>query len=382
MAMLLWVMILSTGMQAMAAPRRYQNNFVGVRPAAMGNAFTAVADDANALYYNPAGLARLETWHLDILSMIVGLNAASYDNFQKVSELFGEGQGATGSDDPAQVVEKLKPILRDISGDNHYVRFGLNPSFVKRSFGIGIYSGVEAELVPHINGLPTVLDVAVLIDNQFRLGGAHTFFGEKLSVGATLNLQARATATLEEFGIFEVVDASGDSGALRKEVEEVFASGWGIGTDVGILFTPVELWKPTLGLAIKNVGDMGFQYLKVVKSSELKNAPAPVRQSVNVGFSMMPQWGRRFLRPSIDFRDINLPLPASKKLGYGLEAGWKGGYIKGSLMAGVSEGYVTAGLEADLFLFALRYATYVSDLGTFPTEKPERRHVVQMKVLL
>ncbi len=30
---------------------------VGARPVAMGQAFTGVADDANALFYNPAGLS-------------------------------------------------------------------------------------------------------------------------------------------------------------------------------------------------------------------------------------------------------------------------------------------------------------------------------------
>ena len=32
----------------------------GARPTAMGGAYTALADDANALYWNPAGLVRLE----------------------------------------------------------------------------------------------------------------------------------------------------------------------------------------------------------------------------------------------------------------------------------------------------------------------------------
>ena len=31
----------------------------GIRPLGMGNAFVAVADDRNALHYNPAGLARI-----------------------------------------------------------------------------------------------------------------------------------------------------------------------------------------------------------------------------------------------------------------------------------------------------------------------------------
>jgi len=53
---------------------------VGARPTAMGGAFVAVADDANAIYWNPAGLARLEgsvvsfnysTWPADV-SMATG----------------------------------------------------------------------------------------------------------------------------------------------------------------------------------------------------------------------------------------------------------------------------------------------------------------------
>jgi len=36
----------------------------GARPAAMGEAYSAVADDIHAVYYNPAGLARVGAWEL------------------------------------------------------------------------------------------------------------------------------------------------------------------------------------------------------------------------------------------------------------------------------------------------------------------------------
>jgi outer membrane protein OmpA-like peptidoglycan-associated protein len=42
----------------------FQNAAAGVRPAGMGEAFTAVADDANAVLYNPAGLARVSGFEL------------------------------------------------------------------------------------------------------------------------------------------------------------------------------------------------------------------------------------------------------------------------------------------------------------------------------
>lgn len=39
----------------------------GARPAAMGNAFTAVADDSSAIYYNPAGLSLIRAQELSLL---------------------------------------------------------------------------------------------------------------------------------------------------------------------------------------------------------------------------------------------------------------------------------------------------------------------------
>ncbi|MBU0580370.1 MAG: hypothetical protein KKA19_04255, partial [Candidatus Margulisbacteria bacterium] len=40
------------------------NQGVGARPLAMGNAFTGVADDINAVFYNPAGIASIDKFSL------------------------------------------------------------------------------------------------------------------------------------------------------------------------------------------------------------------------------------------------------------------------------------------------------------------------------
>src|SRR5688572_12583855 len=39
----------------------FNDIITGARPQGMGGAFVAVADDANALYWNPAGLTQLDT---------------------------------------------------------------------------------------------------------------------------------------------------------------------------------------------------------------------------------------------------------------------------------------------------------------------------------
>ena len=54
LALSLWPLALSPVFAA------FENIGAGARPIAMGNAFSAVADDANTIYYNPAGLGRLK----------------------------------------------------------------------------------------------------------------------------------------------------------------------------------------------------------------------------------------------------------------------------------------------------------------------------------
>ena len=44
------------------------------RALGMGNAFTAVVNDRNTMFYNPAGLNRVEGYYYTILDMAAGLN--------------------------------------------------------------------------------------------------------------------------------------------------------------------------------------------------------------------------------------------------------------------------------------------------------------------
>lgn len=70
-------LLLSNAMTALAG--KYAADFlnigVGARPAAMGNAFVAIADDPTAFYWNPAGLAQVRglALHVDHTPMFNGL---------------------------------------------------------------------------------------------------------------------------------------------------------------------------------------------------------------------------------------------------------------------------------------------------------------------
>lgn len=341
-------------------------NFVMIRPAAMGQAFTAVADDSNALYYNPAGLAKLETWNLEVLNLIVGANAELMKNVNDAMD----GANNTGTSKPEQLVSQF----RDKFGEENSFRLGLNPYYVMRNFGVGLMANQALNITLH-GGNPALVDLESATDAEMRVGGAYRFMGDKLAVGATLIARQRYFIG-ESMDYDSLSKLAKEKDKLTENLRKKIHAGMGFGGDVGMLFTPVETWSPTLGVAILNVGDLNF---RKIDSGAADKAPEPIPQSVNVGVSVTPTFGKWFLRSSFDFRDINLPTPAAKKPVLGVEAGFS---RLARVQAGLSEGLPTAGIELRLFIVNIRYATYATSRGYFPRDNEQRMHLLGLKVLL
>ena len=103
----------------------------GLRPLGMGNAYVAVADDFNAVFYNPAGLARLNDWYLEIINPGVTFSAGALDFFNEL---------ATNSEGEEGIVD----IIEDHAGESFTLEALASPYFVMKHFGLAI--GVEARL--------------------------------------------------------------------------------------------------------------------------------------------------------------------------------------------------------------------------------------------
>ncbi len=57
----MWVAVIFIGTAAPPAPGQVRSQLhVGARPMGMGETFIGIADDANTLYWNPAGLPQLQ----------------------------------------------------------------------------------------------------------------------------------------------------------------------------------------------------------------------------------------------------------------------------------------------------------------------------------
>src|SRR5687768_7371757 len=118
---------LLSGSLALAVEHRWTH--FGLRPLGMGNAYVGVADDFNALFYNPAGLARLKSWDLEVFNPALEIASHTVDTIENVSKL---GSGDTGD------LSEVLALFRSETGHVHHFAGYLTPHFIVKHFGMGL----------------------------------------------------------------------------------------------------------------------------------------------------------------------------------------------------------------------------------------------------
>jgi len=193
------------------APGSFLYRGVGARALGMGGAFTAIANDVTAVYWNPAGIATQDPFQISFMhamlfldtsldflvasapterygSFGVGILALTSGGFEQRSAL-NEVIGNFDTRDLAFIVSWSKEVFQDIS-------FGLNYKFVNQKIlsytgnGHGIDFGVKARLFDRLDGglvLANILSPKVKLAQeaetyplQIRAGLSSAFLDKKL----------------------------------------------------------------------------------------------------------------------------------------------------------------------------------------------------------
>lgn len=354
----------STAMIAKAeAPTlRIPGQIMSARPASLGGAFTAVADDQNALYFNPAGLGFIDSTFASLLDNEVFGSLGSggigdlLDDADAVSQ--AASKVATEKDIAAQI-DNISSLGELVSSRTAAVGFKTQSYFVRRRWGLALNFAMQTGLGIHAKLLPEVADLGLLGDFDVRAAYAHPLFDGKLSVGAAPYYRLRAQGGRANFSLSEGLNP-------KESLKNLVGVGQGFGLDLGFMLRPVTAMSPTFGLAILNVGDTRlraaakslFSNTSFVSGSELVGAPDPVKQIVNAGFSIAPIDGPGFVRLSGELREINRPTSAALKPAAAVEGGFRSAFIRTTASAGWGNGGWSAGLELRAFL-KLRLASYI-----------------------
>jgi hypothetical protein len=316
----------------------------------MGGAFTAVADDENAIFYNPAGLDKVERWRMGILNPLVEVNEEGVDFYKDARD--------TDFNDTVEVTR----LLRDHIGDYLHVRAALFPHFYTRHFGMGVLGQTTVNAQPNNIAFPELQVNDAVASASGHVGVGWGFFDGIVRIGGAAKY---VTARAMHQRIYTAADIASDD--FEDDVKDDMKRGSGFGVDAGVMVEFPVLLKPTLAVMVENIGDV-----------DLGDA-GKIPQQVNLGASLSHSFSWVTLTAAADYVDVleNVGVDDDpyKRIHMGIEARMWNMF---ALRAGYSQGYGTVGATADFGAVRIDYANYAEELGSAAGDRSDRRNVIQV----
>jgi hypothetical protein len=163
---------------------------VGARAMGMGSAYVSVVEDATAMFWNPAGLARVEgneamfshaKWIADIGMSYAGV-AVNLGNLGNI--------GVSGQFETMDEMERTTILEPDGTGETFDAgSYALGLSYARNltdRFSIGMSAKLIHERIYHSTANGAALDIGALFDTQFygmKIGMSISNYGTKMRLG-------------------------------------------------------------------------------------------------------------------------------------------------------------------------------------------------------
>ena len=369
-----------------------------LRPLSMGNAFVAVVDDKDALYYNPAGLnlinrlgnsyrrpsqANYPRNRFD--ARINGLGVAvPVQDYAPFWNFYDAHKASFGSVEEVKQDTTLLADLAPIDGRPIPLNYMAGIEFAMNNYGAAYWANAQIAPLIHANPLfptPEVRDITV--DQVVQLGVAHSFLRERLAVGIGYRLVNRQQIRQLEISSSQMTSDSGQQQIQDDMIDSVTTklknlsdlSTYGHGVDIGALWQQTSWLR--VGGAVQNIG--------LVLNDEVINP------KVTVGFVITPpiaSKGGIFARKvniAVDFEDAfntEKNYKPLSKLNFGAEIeqyGWRIFSVRVS--GGFKGGYWTAGGGVSLFdLVHVEAASWADEGGYYTGQIEERLYAINVGV--
>ena len=355
------------------------------RALGMGDAFVAVANDYSSIFYNPAGLARLDEGQINL-----SIDFALSPDYLTFNSDIQSASKKSGDSAKAQAYAEL---LQKNYGKPYSIRTGLLEGvFVRPGWGFAVLPmDFTLDMAIHNQAAPAI-SARAYADTTIAYGVGHDFhndgLGGKLSWGVTGKFVNRGYFSKD----VNTLDLVADSEVVKKSD---LREGYTLDADVGLLYTPylpttgvlssLRLARPTFGAVVRNVAETGFsQSLNLYKTKQYGgDAPEKLYRVLDVGTRWeYPSFWIFSGRGSMDMRDIGDPnFNLRRGFHAGLEFDWTlFSWWKGQYRGGVNEGYPTLGASFLFTLFRLDLVTYGEDVGTEDSPVENRMYMVKLNI--
>lgn len=323
---------------------------LSVRGVGMGGAYAAVVNNADALFYNPAGLSRAGMyWTIADPNFGIGNTAAILD-------LVDSSGSSSGS---------FADTLSGIYGEPVWLGGGAKTAIVFPFFGAAYYQQINFELLlenpvyPNLN-VKGYWDKAAVMGFAFPIVPGFVYGGVNIRRVSRMGADTSFTgATLSNLDADDIID-------------QIQNKSMGYGVDFGMnLVIPAPFVKPIFSFVWKNVGTTSY------RSENSSISPPSDKEDMIIAAAVEMDVPLVKITPSIEFRGLNnTDEQIGKKIHMGLELDLPLLAVRG----GFYQGYYTAGLGLGLGPLSFDLATYAVERGAYPGQHEDRRFVFQLAI--
>ncbi|MBI3535627.1 MAG: hypothetical protein HY072_09125 [Deltaproteobacteria bacterium] len=309
------------------------SRYTSARGAAIGDALIPLADDgASGLFYNPAGLAKIRHFQMELFNFQIQANADYLKildrNFYKVFSLKNYA---------SRVMSK--------EGSFPGLGAGLFPNFGARGFAFGIMFSDEFAATNAGNDNIRYRTRSLLIPT---FGAGFRLAGGVIRIGYSFQWVNQAVGDI-------TVPVSTDPLGYT----EGLAEGSALSHNLGVAFTLPVQYLPAINFVVRNFLNARFSSFSLIKFAKNKNGiPNNELTSYDASFSLAPKiGGGSTMNYIIEYRDltnrsgmhvlgrISMGLEFNFREKFFLRGGWRSGYLS----AGVGMKRKTAEFGLSLF---------------------------------
>jgi hypothetical protein len=338
--------------QSKAQSAELYEGFVSARAAGMGNVHSMFVNGDDALFYNPAGLAR--SWGVNFTLMNVNGGANGLDVLDTATAL----TTAAGDD--------FTDAIRGLYGKKIWVGGKGKIGFSASGFG-GAYFGNLNFFANAGNPAYPTISTNYIQDMGYALGYGLNVIPGVMQMGVAVKRITRTGGNLP-IGLESL--ATLDAAAVQ---EEISATGVGVALDAGITIGLPVLATPMMSIVWKNIGTTRFTgEAGAVRPPNLEN-------DLTVGFGLSFETFLFDIRPGIEFKHLT---QIEEQFGKKVHIGAEFAIPLFAFRAGFSQGYYSLGAGMNMGFIRADIATYGVELGEYPGQHEDRRYMLELSMEL
>lgn len=322
---------------------------------AMGNAYTAVSNDENSVYFNPAGYGVVDDGILSVFSL--GLKMNVDNSALDVYSAIISGKNITSGSNITTYLSDTT-IATGIAGPMYFGRVGNN-------FGFSFYDNVSVLLTTRPGGIMPSADFLSYSDIGFVGGyGRDVPILDGLYAGMNikviLRVKSQVTGTL-----LDVIDTIEDSSSVPLGKSVAF------GSDAGLLYKPLPYLH--FGVTAQDFFGTRFNSWENISGSSTTYSDSMIKPRIACGTALYPLYFFKKVKLpenlviALDYADLLDYSSFLSNFKFGIRFSTLGVI---DLLGGIDGGYLTGGLGFNLKFFRIGVAYYVDELGAYPGANP------------